>query len=455
MSIRLTPWLSKRVVYPFYERATGRRVLTNLRGFEADQWLSPQQLDELARIRLAALLEHARTQVPFYRTRLAGHDLSPAALAQPERFLALPFLEKEAILASKETLIAQNFTTQELKANATGGSTGHTLTFFNDLASLDVRSAVTIRGDRWAGLDVGTPHVRLWGAPSDLNAQEQRSHQIANWLLNRTWLDCFRLSDAILADYVAQLRRLRPRVLMGYATALTTLARYLQVHQVADLQIDAVISSAETLFDDQRTLLEEVFRCKVYNRYGCREAGPLVVECAHGALHVNSDYVYLELLRDGRPAAPGETGEIVITPLFGYGMPLIRYRIGDLAQAAEQRPCPCGRGLPTVQRIIGRTTDMLVNGRGESFHGEYFTHLFYHQPGVRQFQVVQTDPTQLTFALVTDAHFDPALMDRLTAQIHEFMGPISIEWQLVDHIPPQPSGKHRFTISHVPLEWTP
>ena len=255
-----------------------------------------------------------------------------------------------------------------------------------------------------------------------------------------------------MADYVGQMQRFRPRVLLGYASALAALAQFVEACEVRDIHLDAVISSAETLFAEQRQKIEKALGCRVYDRYGCREGGPLAVECAKGQMHVSADYVYLELLCNGQPARPGEMGEIVITPLYSYGMPLIRYRTGDLGIAAEQISCACGRNLPILKRVIGRTSDILSNRRGDLFHGEYFTHLFYDRRGVRQFQVVQTDPESLVFKVVTDKDFDARLLQDIEASILAFMGPMHISWEQVDQIPPLRSGKRSFTISHVPIQ---
>jgi phenylacetate-CoA ligase len=444
---------ARRLIYPMYELVTGRRVLSRLREFERTQWLPRSETEALQRQRLRELLTHAYHHVPFYRQRMDALGCAPEELASPAIFSQLPLLTKEDILSHRDEMVASNFSRSELKPNATGGSTGHMLSFYNDRASLDVRSAITIRGDRWAGLDIGTPHARLWGAPLEIKAQERLVNRWTNLALGRLWLDCFRLSDRLLAEYVRELQRFRPQVLVGYATALATMAQFVVAHGVHDVPLQSVISSAETLFEEQRRLIEDTFGCKVYDRYGCREVGPIAVECTEGRMHVNADSIYVEVLRGGEPAQPGELGEIVITPLDSYGMPLIRYRVGDLGIAASQAPCPCGRGLPVIERVIGRTSDVLVNARGDLFHGEYFTHLFYNQAGVRQFQVIQPDLQHLIFKVVTDRDFNTGLFERLQERILDFVGPMEMQWQIVDEIRPLKSGKRSFTVSYVPVEF--
>lgn len=439
----------QKLIYPAYQAVSGRHIISHWKEFERNQWLTPQEINALQTHLLGKMLLHAYQHVSFYRGRLDSAGYDPEHNTDVATFQNLPLLTKDEILNFREQLIADNFPSRMLKSNASGGSTGHTLSFVNDRPSLDVRSAITIRGDRWAGLEIGTPHARLWGAPLDISKQQMIWNLLTNRLLNRLWLDCFQLTDSLMAQYTRKLQKFNPQVLMGYASALNTFARYLQANTIPELHLKGIISSAETLFDEQRQTIESIFRSKVYNRYGCREAGPLACECPQGKIHVNADFIVLEVLKNDRPALPGETGEIVITPLFGYGMPLIRYSIGDLAVAAGDEPCSCGRGLPLIERIIGRTSDMMVNARGELFHGEYFTHLFYHQPGVRQFQVIQPDRDHLQFKLVTEPAFDIHITRDLEEKIHAFVGPMIISWEKVKDIPPLASGKRAFTISLV------
>jgi len=445
----MASFLVQRIVYPLYQLVSGRRILDHWKDFERNQWLLPQEIQTLQINRLHDLLLHAYQHVRFYHLRMESAGINPDSHPCQEFFYDLPLLAKDDILTHLDELTADNISPGALKLNASGGSTGHTLSFYNDRASLDLRSAITMRGDRWAGLDIGTPHARLWGAPLDMKPQQRLINRFNNYLLNRMWLDCFRLSEQRMAEYARKLKRFQPQVLIGYATALITFANYLRDNKIKDIRPKGIISSAETLLDKGRETIELAFGCKVYDRYGCREAGPLACECSEGKLHINADYVMFEVLKNGKTALPGETGEVVITPLFNYGMPFIRYRIGDLGVAAEPVPCACGRGLPIIERIVGRTSDMLVNARGELFHGEYFTHLFYNQAGIRQFQVLQPDRDHLQFKLVIGPDFDIRIIQLFETKIKTFVGPISVAWEYVKEIPPLPSGKRAFTVSQV------
>jgi len=217
------------------------------------------------------------------------------------------------------------------------------------------------------------------------------------------------------------------------------------------------MTSAGTLYGLMRETIQRVFRAPVFNRYGSREVGDIACECeAHQGLHVCPVTHYVEILReDGTPARPGEVGEIVVTSLTNYAMPLIRYRIGDMGAWAE-KDCSCGRNWPLLKEVTGRVTDSFVSASGTRVHGEYFTHLLYFRDWVKKFQFLQESYTRIRLLIVPAVPPDQAkwIVEQeradLEAKVQLVMGPeCSLEIELVSDIPPSPSGKYRYTISKV------
>jgi phenylacetate-CoA ligase len=189
----------------------------------------------------------------------------------------------------------------------------------------------------------------------------------------------------------------------------------------------------------------------VTNRYGCEEVSLIACECQrHDGLHVNADGVYVEILRDGRPADPGETGSIVVTDLTNRAMPLLRYQVGDVAVLSE-RQCPCGRGLPLLERLEGREADYVVTPAGEMISGISLTENFALQvPGIAQFQIVQESVQRFRFRIVRGPDFGPASLQRLRSLVRERFGSdVNYQCEYLEQIPPEPSGKYRFCISQV------
>ena len=438
--------LAANLVFPAYELISGRRLKKKIQKFECSQWLPREGIDRLQKQALSRLLIHAKKNVPFYRELFA--DIGKRdAFTDKEFFRTIPVVAKGDIKRLFSRLIAENIPRRRQRLNVTSGSTSTPMQFYSDFTSLDYKSAITLRGDRWAGKEIGTRHARLWGAPNDLSREKKVVNQLKNIMLNRIWLDSFNLSDRVLQRYVAILKRNKPTNLIGYATALAAMANYILKNDVAGLGIESIISSAEMLMPEQRERIEKAFRCRVYDRYGNREVGPIAVECESGSMHINSDFVKVELLKDNRPVLPGQIGEIVVTALHSYGMPLIRYNTGDLAIAAPGRNCPCGRQLPVIQDIIGRKHDILMGLNGNALHGSFFVHLFYKIKGIKQFQVVQDCAQELEISYVPEKGFNKNTLVEPERKITDAMGGIRVVWRETPAIDPAISGKHRYTIS--------
>ena len=180
----------------------------------------------------------------------------------------------------------------------------------------------------------------------------------------------------------------------------------------------------------------------------------MAAECeAHTGLHVLADVRYLEFLREGQPVQNGDFGEIIVTDLTNYAMPFIRYQTSDLGRPQSQS-CVCGRGFPLIQEITGRSSDVLSAPNGRYVHGEYFTHLFYGVPGVRRFQVHQKTLHDVEILVEGDLELPAETLAEMRRKIMAQMGErVAVTFHMVDEIPLTPSGKYRFTISDVPIDF--
>ena len=217
----------------------------------------------------------------------------------------------------------------------------------------------------------------------------------------------------------------------------------------------SIITSAGTLYPDFREKIEKVFKCGVFNRYGSREVGNMAVECdKHEGMHLILFNHYIEILdSEGNDVKDGEMGEIVVTLLTNYTMPLLRFRIGDMA-VPSSRKCSCGRGLPLIERVVGRTVNVFKNVKGELIDGEYFTHLFYFVDFIKKFQVVQESFEAITIRLEVEDKAvlgkNKSLFDEIDRKIRIVMGEnCKITYKIEDEILPMASGKYVYTISNI------
>ncbi|HTU22956.1 MAG TPA: hypothetical protein VMG10_33265 [Gemmataceae bacterium] len=433
-------------------RAGELAVLRYLREYERTQFLSAEAIRELQWQRLHTLLAHAHAECPFYRARFERAGVTPSDLREPVDLRALPVLEKRDMQEQGGDMVARSWPRRDLIANQTGGSTGAPVSFFLHKAQKCSRAAATLRHNRWAGWRVGDRAAVLWGAPRDRPDDSWRARLRAALLREPLWLDTANITEASLAEFHTTLLHYRPRIIQAYARSAVLFARYLQARELTPHRPHGIITSAEVLETDERRLLEDVFGCPVFNRYGCREVGVVASECpAHSGLHVMAEGLYLEIETPRGPAAPGEMGSILVTDLRNHAMPLIRYRIGDLGAWASGA-CSCGRGLPRLERVAGRVTDFLVGCDGRLVSGVYLaTYVVAQRPSLGQVQILQQKAGAVTYRIKPgrDFHHEHDL-EYLRTTTRRYLGAEArIDSEVVAELPAEPSGKFLFSRSSV------
>jgi phenylacetate-CoA ligase len=239
-------------------------------------------------------------------------------------------------------------------------------------------------------------------------------------------------------------------LLVAYAGALHQWARLLGDNRDPIPGLSAIIVSAEMLYDETRQAIEACFKVPVYNRYGGRDLHFVAQECrAQKGLHINSENLLVEIVKDGRQVAPGELGEIVITRLDNFVMPFVRYRSGDLG-VLNSAACECGRSLPLLQKIEGRVQDAIVTAEGRIISGPFFAHVMKDCPDVREFQVHQLAINRLLLMVVLQGGRQFVSRPRIERIAQQYMGRnMQIEFDVRDSIPLTRTGKRRVIVSHL------
>jgi len=442
----------RRQAINLYELVTGRHVMARLAELNRTQWLSREELLALQRDRLHRLLKYAYTFIPYYRHSFEQVGFQPGdILTDPASFQKVPTISKAVINDNFDDLVTTDPSRQKgLSRNSTGGSTGHPLIFMQDNNYRDYVTADYHRHMQWTGWKFGECHAYVWGADYEVATQQALRTRWMDWALNRFLTNAFTLSEESMTAFAREVRRKRPKLLFGYASALERFAEFAQEHHLEDIRFSGIVSSAEILYPDQREIIERTFDCGVLDRYATRELGGIACECPeHMGLHISVEDVYVEILRDGVPVPIGEEGDIVVTNLTNHGTPFVRYHVGDVGQLSDA-VCRCGRGLPMMQVVYGRATDMFKTKDGQAVHGEFFTHLFYGISEVKQFQVVQKSYDHMVVSIVEKAPLPPERLVFLERAIKDVMrSDVKVEFQFLESIPLKASGKYRFTISEV------
>ncbi len=422
------------------------------------QWLSLAQMRDLQDEKLRRLVRHCYRNVPFYRARMQAAKLRPEDIRGQDDLHKLPFVTKDDIRGHLYfDIMSENHDKSEVLKVTTSGSTGEPFVCYADRAQLEVRWAATLRAQEWTGYKFGDPTVRLWHQTIGMSRDQVWKEHLDAFLSNRTFIPVFELSDANLARMVRTIAGVRPVLMDGYAEALDFLAHYVKSVGSIDVRPRAIMSSAQTLPLPSRRAIEEAFGCKVFDKYGSREFSGIAYECeAHDGHHVVSEAYIVEVLKDGRPAAPGEVGEVVITDLNNYCMPFMRYRIGDLAEAGDPHAaCRCGRGAPRIGAIQGRVQSIILGTDGRYLPGTFFAHyLKEFDYAIQRFQVVQEEPGAITFKIVKGGRFSPDVLDEVLTTFRSHLGEkIRIDVEFVDSLAMIRTGKHVASVSKLAVDF--
>ena len=429
-----------------YERSRRLRTLRELR---RTQWDPPAVVRERQERGLRALVAHAAATCPFYRDAWQAAGIDPAGVRTLEDLRRLPIVGKDDIRQHGDRLISTRYRKQDLRRAKTGGSTGVSLEVFCDEPGIQQRAGAALRADEWSGWRMGQPMAAVWGNPPPLTTWKSRLRATLKERI--IYLDTMRIDRPALDRFLAEWDRLRPGLLFGHAHSLFILAEYLR-DTGRQLRPTGIVATSMMLLDSERRVIEAACGVPVTNRYGCEEVSLIACECErHQGLHLNADHVITEFLRDdGTPCAPGEDGRLVVTELVNRGQPLIRYELGDRGVPAAG-PCPCGRGLPLMERVTGRTADFLRAEAGYRVQGiSIIENTLTKLPGIRQMQIVQDEPLRLQVNLVPGPGWGDDVAAELVATLRGILGQgMAIDLAPGERIPQEKNGKYRFTICRV------
>lgn len=441
--------LCSRAIFPLHERLKGHDSVAMRQRLERSQWWSREEIEAARVQRLRDFLADVGRNVPYYRDLFGRQGFDPAAVTAVADLAKLPLLGKPEIRAHRDRLKADD--AGRLARYNTGGSSGEPLVFYIGRGRVTHDVAAKWRATRWWGVDIGDREAVVWGSPIELGAQDW-VRRLRDALLRTKLLPAFQMSETRLDGFVAALRAQRPKMLFGYPSALAHIARHAERRGLAmdDLGIKVAFVTSERLYDEQRATIERVFGCAVANGYGGRDAGFIAHECPAGGMHVTAEDIVVEIVdAAGKPLPPGESGEIVVTHLATRDFPFVRYRTGDVA-AMDTRSCACGRGLPLLKEIQGRSTDFVVAADGTVMHGLALIYILRDLAGVRSFKIVQESLTKTCVLLVADAGFGAAQEEQVVRAFRRRLGEaVDVQVQRVEQIAPERSGKFRYVVSHV------
>lgn len=426
----------------------GRRTFACLRELCDSQHWSPRRLRALQRYKLRKLLRVARTHCAYYRGLLDDRGIDVDVDDPFEALAALPLLDKANVREHLGAMTNHHVPGGPIRFN-TGGSTGDPLVFYVDRRRIACDKAARMFTHAWFVAEPGEREVYLWGAPLELRAQDQ----LKAWrdrITNELLLDAFNLSPSTMRDYLDRIAAFDPISIFGYPSSLATLAAYAESirRPYPGRSLRVVFTTGEWLAPHDRRALRRYFGVPVANGYGSRDGGFIAHECPGGGMHILEQHVLLEIVDDvGRPAPAGATGEIVITHLDAWAMPLLRYRTGDLGRLLPQT-CTCGRTLAQLGVVAGRRTDHLVAADGSLQHALSAIYVIRELATVRQFQIHQDVERNVRVSVVPAEGFSARDAEHIRGGLRQRLGrDLDVRVQLVRAIALEKSGKYRCVIS--------
>ncbi len=444
-------------------RLRGVDTLRVLKEIEGAPFRSPEEVREKQFRDLHALVAHAEARVPYYRNLFRGLGICSPDIRNWDDFRLLPILTKDIIREKQRDLIREDVPLEKLQPHFSGGSTGVPLKFFRSSDYMVASDAGTYRNLEQCGWRPGEMIAFFWGGNDKLYAMSRVEFELRQFVRRTYQFDPFYSGEAEMADWANRFRRVRPRVILGYASTIARFAAFLDrqgksIERVVD-GIRGVFTTAEKLYQPQREVIERVFGCKAFDCYGSSEIQNIAAECPEGNMHINADFVVLEededkdKDKDKDKTLDNRPRPFLLTSLRNWSMPFIRYRNEDGGNLS-QGVCSCGNHFPLMRLEIARTSDNFVFPDGRVVHGEFFTHLMYGSDGIVTFQFHQTAPDKILLSIVPGPGDSKAREDKIRESIRQIQAicpghTIQVEIREVAAIPLSAAGKYRFTRSDV------
>jgi phenylacetate-CoA ligase len=429
-------------------------VLTYFQKLKEYQWSSLKENREIQRKKLYALIQYASQNIPYYQQIIKEHNIKFSEDTIFEDIKKFPILTKEIIRNHFDKLY--RFRDKTYYRNTSGGSTGEPVVLYQDKEYLDWANATKRLFNEWAGRKLGDPMVKLWGSLSDILGSSQgfKGH-LRQQVSGMTILNTYRMTEEDMYRYVKKMNKIKPRLILAYTNSIEELTRFIQEHHLSVYSPSTVMTAAGVLYPEVKAKIEEVFHTTVFNCYGSREVSDMACNCEKDeGLHLIPAIHYLEIVDDeGRRVKPGIPGNIIVTLLTNYTMPLIRYKIGDRGILSE-KACSCGRGFPLLKKVEGRIRCIFKNKQGDLIDGGAFIRLFYFRENIKQFQVIQESLEQITINIVLKNKKQSKIAEKDFLEISESIKKIMksniiITYNLLDVINPSPSGKYGYVFSKV------
>jgi len=447
--------LSRFVLLPIGKTFSRRKYFKALKFqkfLEKTQYWSREEIENLQNQQFQKLIRHCANNVPFYRRCLNKNNLTPDDFQSIKDITKLPIITKQIINNHKHELIASNFNKKLIKFEKSGGTTGIPAVFGTDISNSYMLDAKDWRFWKYAGFIPGMKTVLFWAHPLELEFINSIYLKLKNLMDNTKIFNSWNISESNFQKISNYLKHIRPEIIRGYASAIYFYVQYCKTNNISfKYSPKSIIITADKISELQKKEISDFFKCDIFDEYGCREFSFIAHECEkHEGLHLAEELFVFECLN---PITSETTfngnGELIVTPLFNFAMPLLRYRLGDEVIISENY-CSCGRKLRVISELKGRTIDYVITKSNRMVHGTYFFDLFGLSKSIFKFQIHQFKKGEIIIFIVRNREFClREILDTMNCFKNHFHDDLIGEIKYVNDIVKSPSGKTRICISHI------
>ncbi|MFB9057053.1 hypothetical protein ACFFU9_09900 [Mariniflexile ostreae] len=393
--------------------------------------------------KLSCVLEVAFENIDYYKKfKFSTKDFSYSD------FMGIPILTKEIIRNQTSDLVSPAFfKLRDVLKNTSGGSTGEPVTFFQTKEQKLHGIVNYLLALNQNGVHIYDESVDLWGAERDMYKTTTRFN-LRSFLHNKTTLNTFVLSDEIIQDYINRLNEIKPKFIKAYVHSVYEISKFINKHNIKINFIPAIHCTTGPLYPEMKKEIKKAFNnAHVYNFYGSREVSAIASEIKDKkGMFVLYDNVFIEVLdENNKPVKKGEEGEIVVTTLNNFYMPLLRYKIGDRAIKGDELEF----GSLKLDSVTGRTLGVIHKKDGTKIDGQFFTTLFFNKKGIKNFQLIQQTISNLQLNIVKSDNFNQLELDAVIQRIKSELGDINLNINFLDKINLTSTGKIMYAYSEL------
>lgn len=422
------------------------------------QFYDLKEIEEYQLQKLKKLALEVLSFTPFYQPLISKDKdvLSKirSANTTAEVLELFPMITKKELVNNPEDLINKNSVRKVVEVAKTSGTTGTPVTTYYDAESIGAAFAMWKRFHNWIGLpEKSFRKIRFSGNQIVAPDRTAPPFWVNNFTENQLLMSAYHISEHNAEHYISKIRSFQPKLIDGYPSSIKVLSKYINDNNISFPEKPlAIVTTAETLTKEDREIIEKAFGCKVYNQYASSDGAPFITECPYGSLHLNIDTGVFEFLNeDGMPAKSGELAELVVTSFRSYKSPKIRFRIGDWVKLSDsQRRCGCGSSFPAIDKIIGRTDDLVYGVDGRRV-GMFNYNLLKYSIGLKEAQIQQTELGKIKILIVRNNDYRAEREEKLIKERAEILlgKGIRVEFIYCNQIPLGSRGKFKSVICKV------